>query len=192
MCLRHRVDIHIAEYSRKSEKILILEPACRAVLVHLNCELVSLILYKRCYVPLRRREAVLRISHELTVYPHIERLLDTLKGYVGLFSEERLIDIEKCDIRPNRIVLYRRKRRAQILVPLPRVHCIDILTGIIARKLDMSRNLDIRKTAYIIVLLVKIFLPLLRHIGIRKLPDPVKTLSKRHVKPVLRDLLLIK
>ena len=89
-------------------------------------------------------------------------------------------------------MLCRHKRRSQILMPLPRIHNIDILAGVIACKLYMPRNLYIGKTAYIEILLIKILHPLIRHIGIRKFPCSVKALSKRHIKPILRDLLLIK
>ena len=94
MCVRHGIDEHITEYSGKSEKVLILKPARTAVLVHLNRKLVSFLPYKRCYVPLRRREAVLRISYKGAVYPHIECLLNTLERYVGLFSKKCLIHIK--------------------------------------------------------------------------------------------------
>lgn len=72
MCFWNCIQIHIAENSGKSPKILILQPACAAPFVNFNGQFIFTVLKIRGKLKLRRCKTVLTVSNKHSVQPYIK------------------------------------------------------------------------------------------------------------------------
>ena len=186
MKFRFCIQYHISENSGKTEKILVFQIGSRRILVHLHSQNIPLLPDPWGQVKIRWSETVLRISHKMTVEPHIHGPLHTLKRNADPLPQKRRFQVKGAPIRTYRVIFRFRKlpflipksslRRSPVLMALPGIHGVDIVDPVKTRQFHMPRHLDCSKTRYIRVFLIKIHWSLRRILRPRKLPGSVEAL----------------
>ena len=155
MDIRYPIKIYITKNSGKTEKVLILDPACAASLINLNSQTVSFLPNPWSHIKLRRRKAVLCISNKGSIQPYIHGCLYPLERKNYPLSWKRLLQIKFPDIASHRIVIPVYFGWTQFRMSVPWIHRINILTFIISLKLNMPRHLNLIKASIVKVFLIK-------------------------------------
>ena len=175
---RLSVQEHRSENAREPEKVLILQPGGGAALMHLNAQPVPGGADAGRQVEIRGGEGILAVADELSVQPHIGRLLNALEGNAHPFVHQPRVQIKLADIAAHRVVLPVNLRRMQRGMTVPGIELIDVLDLSEALGFHVSGHGDGAELSQVII-----FLPEIRRAGVRvgtpaEQPLPVQVLTQ--------------
>ena len=173
------VEKHAAEDAAEPEKVLILQPACTAVLIDLHAQAVPGFPDVGSQVKVRGGEAVLGVANEVAVEPDIERLLHTLKGNAHPLPQQSRLQIEPAYIAAYMGVLPVDFRGTKFRVAIPGVQGVDVLNFTIALQLHMSGHLNRAESGIVEIFLPEVSRTLPGIFAPRKAPLPIQALAQR-------------
>ena len=177
-------EIHIPVNAGEPVEILILGPAAACPLEDLRGQLVFAVPDIGGQVKFRRGEAVLAVSHILSVQPERHAALHTLEGNVyghalHGFRKGKILYIACRRVEPGGNL------PGQDLLPaVPWILHVQISGDIVALHLDMGRHPDLSPVSAVIVIRLKALDRVVQISSIRKLPDAVQGKAERILTPV--------
>ena len=172
-----------AENAAEPEEVLILQPACAAVLIDLDTQAVVLLPDVGGQVKVRGGEAVLGVAHKLAVEPDVKRPLHALKADAHPLPQQSRLQIEPADIASHMGILPVDFRGTQLGVAVPGVQGVDVLNFAIALQLHMSGHLNGAESGIVEIFLPEVLWALPGIFAPRKAPLPIQALTQRGFPP---------
>ena len=186
--------LHLAEDTRKSPHILILQITAVAPAIHLYGEFIAALTHIFRHIKLCRRHRVLTIAHLLTVHPYIESRMHATEMQDQILREHLFCDIDKRHIRAHRVpvlvgrpILWWLTRHAGS-VPLEGIADVGIDGCTESLHLPVAGHRNLIPSAHIIILTIEIHRPLFRIPAPMELPLPVETDNLLTLRPFRRQL----
>src|SRR5699024_522072 len=100
------VEKYIPEDSGKPEEILILQPACTAPFIYLYRQFIFSLPQSLCQLKFCRRKAILAVTDECSVQPHIKGSFYPLERDESPFSFHLFFQSKILHITPHRIIAF--------------------------------------------------------------------------------------
>ena len=176
---RHAREHDAAENSAEAPEILILQPRAGGVMVNLHGDGVRSRMDEFGDVEARGREDVLGVADDLTVDPAEEGGLHALEGQHDPVARFALRELEGAVVAAGGIVLLRHFGIGERLVAVPGIEHVGIPRNVIALKLKMSGNLNLRPAGMVAVVPPEALGKAAEILGIEEFPRAVEECMER-------------
>ena len=178
---RCRIKEYVTENAGESPEILIFQPACRTSFEHCNSKFVVLFTDIWCQFKFRRCKRIFAVADKFAVQPDIHSSFHTLKRNEYTLVFQSIVQVKISDVAADRVVLFRDKRRTEMLLSLPRINGIDVLRFAVSLQFHVSRNLNVVKIVSAFAFFIELLLPFRRILCPRKFPGAVQILNQRGI-----------
>ena len=178
---RCRIKEYVTENAGESPEILIFQPAGRTSLEHCNSKFVALFTNIWCQFKFRRCKRIFAVADKFAVQPDIHSSFHTLKRNKYTLIFQSIVQVKISDVAANRVVLFRDKRRTEMLLSLPRINGVDVLRLAVSLQFHVPRNLNVVKIVSAVAFFIELLLPFRRILCPRKFPGAVQILNQRGI-----------
>ena len=173
---RHRINVHVAHDARKTNEVLVLEPATIAPAEHLHRNIVLTLTQVLVNIEFVTRKSVFAIAHVVAVHPHIVGRFHAFKVDADTLAIPLFGNSESAAVMAHRVELGRSARSGDPVVLRPRINNVGINRVVIAVQLPGRRHRKIVPSRHIVIVLVEVVIAFTRLFDMEKFPRARKRL----------------